>query len=97
VRDISESRLRVVHVSKMWCRIAGVGCAGPTGFIYDWLPVHLLNSVQTVGGFFRERGVAKFNLEPLHVEASPNSTVEVSHYTLQSTSGHHESDWYFGL
>jgi hypothetical protein len=20
-----------LHVSKMWCRIAGVGCAGPTG------------------------------------------------------------------
>ena len=46
--DICESRLRVVRESKIWCRVAGVGGAGPTGFLYDRLPVHLLNSVQTV-------------------------------------------------
>ena len=60
MRDIIESRLRVVHGGYIWCRVAGVGFASPTRFVYDWLPVHLLNSVQTVGTVCETSSSAEF-------------------------------------
>ena len=60
VGDICESRLRVVRESKIWCRVAGVGGAGPTGFLYGRLSIHLLNSVQTVRTISETSGSAEF-------------------------------------